>query len=433
MSTCSPHLRSASVPYCYLAELTCSGSKSPFWSKAKTERGRQRAQTRPMGFTMSLNFLLLVAVGATNILSLYHLSSTSFFLRPKAPTTPPPVPDHLVRQLHTIRATFSHLTRFHPAQKTPISSAPSDLLSFSRISPIASPCHDYPELLYQYMNYTPWSLCPKDDAHIAESLILRGCHPLPRRRCFSRTPLSPKRSDPDSNVIWSSYPSSCKSFKCLNPKLGFDFSTQNFMFYKSELDLTIPQLMDIAKRANSVIRLGIDIGGGTGNFAVAMRQRNVTILTTTMNFGAPYSEANAVRGMVPLHAQLQQRLPVFDGAVDLVRCGHAVNRWIPVPVIEFLFSDMGRMLRGGGFLWIDHFFSKEVDFENLCKPLIMRLGYKVVKWATGQKTDTSGIKNREVYLTALMQKPKSRCQLEQYNICLQTNSVSSSDAAQFYL
>lgn len=198
------------------------------------------------------------------------------------------------------------------------------------------------------------------------------------------------------------------SFKCLNPKLGFDFATQNFNVYKAELDLTIPQLMDIAKRANSVIRLGFDIGGGTGNFAAAMRERNVTVVTTTMNLGAPYSEANALRGLVPLHVPLQQRLPVFDGVVDLVRCGHAVNRWIPVPVIEFLLFDVDRVLRGGGFLWIDHFFSKGVDLENVYKPLIYKLGYKIVKWATGQKMDTSGVKNGELYLTALLQKPKSR-------------------------
>lgn len=180
------------------------------------------------------------------------------------------------------------------------------------------------------------------------------------------------------------------------------------MSYKSDLDLTIPQLFQIAVKANSQIRLGIDIGGGTGTFAVKMKERNVTILTTTMNLGAAYNEANAVRGVVSLHAPLQQRFPVFDGVVDLVRCGHAVNRWIPVAVMEFLFYDVDRVLRGGGYLWVDHFFSKGGDLENVYKPLINRLGYKIVKWATGNKTDSSGLKNGEMYLTALLQKPKSR-------------------------
>ncbi|KNA18426.1 hypothetical protein SOVF_070920 [Spinacia oleracea] len=370
-----------------------------------------------MSFTMSLNFLLLVAMVATNILSLYHLSSTTSFLRPKPPSpTTTAVPQHLLRQLHTIRATINHLTRLHPDKKPASTNPtnkippPSDLLIFSNLSPIASSCHDYPDLLHKYMNYTPFSVCPKD-SQLAESLILRGCHPLPRRRCYSRTPSNPRLSNPDSNVIWGSYSSAtCRSFKCLNPKLGFDpnLDSTQFLAYKSDLDLTIPQLVDIAKRANSVIRLGVDVGGGTGTFAARMKERNVTVLTTTMNLGAPYSEFNAIRGVVPLHAPLQQRLPVFDGVVDLVRCGHGVNRWIPTTALEFLLFDVDRVLRGGGFLWVDHFFCKGGDLEKVYKPLINKLGYKIVKWATGSKMDSSGVKNGEVYLTALLQKPKSR-------------------------
>ncbi|CAO2823435.1 unnamed protein product [Amaranthus hypochondriacus] len=368
-----------------------------------------------MSFTMGLNFLLLVAMVATNLLSLYHLSSTTSFFHPTTPPQSTPVPQYLLQQLQTIRATINHLTRLQPSDKNPqpsnsINAPPSDLLTYAKFSPVASSCHDYPDLLHQYMNYTPFSLCPKD-THLAESLILRGCHPLPRRRCFSRTPSNPRLSSPDSNVIWSSYPSAtCRSFKCLNPKLGFDLNldSNQFLAYKSEVDLTIPQLLDISKKGNSVIRLGVDIGGGTGSFAAKMKERNVTILTTTMNLGAPYSEFNALRGVLSLHAPLQQRLPLFDGVVDLVRCGHAVNRWIPKVVMEFLLFDVDRVLRGGGYLWIDHFFSKGVDLDKVYKPLIDKLGYKIVKWATGNKKDSSGMKNGEVYLTALLQKPKSR-------------------------
>ncbi|GMH05168.1 hypothetical protein Nepgr_007008 [Nepenthes gracilis] len=339
-----------------------------------------------MGLTMGLNMLLLLAMVAANLLSLYHLSST---LQSRA-SPPPPVPDHLIRQLNTIRATINHLTRLQPPPtstiKKPSSTAtapPPDLLLFAHLSPVASSCHDHPHLLHQYMNYIPFSLCPHD-FHLAESLILRGCHPLPRRRCFSLTPSNPgfslssdpfPTSLPDSNVIWSSS-STCRSFKCLNPKLGFDMAveSQKFLSYKSELDLTISQLVKIMKSSDSILRLGLDIGGGTGTFAARMREKNVTVITTTMNLGAPYSEAAALRGLVPLHVPLQQRLPVFDGVVDLVRCGHVVNRWIPVTVMEFLFYDVDRVLRGGGFLWLDHFFSKGVDLEKVYKPLIGRLG-----------------------------------------------------------
>ncbi|KAH6790249.1 S-adenosyl-L-methionine-dependent methyltransferases superfamily protein [Perilla frutescens var. frutescens] len=376
-----------------------------------------------MGFTMGLNLLLLLAMVATNILSLYHLSSN---IQSKPPS-PPPVPDHLIHQLSTIRATINHLTSLQPStppsKKIPSAAAaaiaaPSDLLIYTHIAPIGSSCKDNPILLHQYMNYTPFSLCP-NDAPIAEDLILRGCHPLPRRRCFSRTLFSPPASLPadpfsplpEKTALLNHY--NCKTFSCfagLKPEMGFDMRVEKsrYLNYRTDLDLPISQLLQLAKSAKSVIRLGLDIGGGTGTFAAQMKLQNVTVVTTTMNLGAPYNEAVAIRGLVPLHAPLQQRLPVFDGAVDLVRCGHAVNRWIPVTSMEFLFFDVDRVLRGGGYLLLDHFFSKKMDLDKVYTPLIGRLGYKKVKWAVANKADASGVKNGEVYLTALLQKPLIR-------------------------
>ncbi|KAL1555891.1 putative methyltransferase [Salvia divinorum] len=373
-----------------------------------------------MGFTMGLNLLLLLAMVATNILSLYHLSST---IQSKPPT-PPPVPDHLIHQLSTIRATINHLTALRPHNKpssSAASSAPSDLLLYTRFSPIASSCKDNPILLHTYMNYTPFSPCP-DDSPLAEDLILRGCHPLPRRRCFSKTPPSlppPLPTDPfsplpEKTALLNHYTCKSKTFSCfagLKPEMGFDMRIEKsrFLTYRTDLDLPIPQLIQLAKSANTAIRLGLDIGGGTGTFAAQMKlQNNATVVTTTMNLGAPYSEAAAVRGLVALHAPLQQRLPVFDGTMDLVRCGHAVNRWIPVTAMEFLFFDVDRVLRGGGYLLLDRFFSKKSDLDKVYAPLIGKLGYKKVKWAVANKGDASGIKNGEVYLTALLQKPLIR-------------------------
>ncbi|XP_074269709.1 putative methyltransferase At1g29790 [Silene latifolia] len=366
-----------------------------------------------MSFKMcTINTILILTMFATNLLSLYHLSTTTNFLKPKHPIKQPPqVPTHLLHQLHTIRATITRLTRLHsPSRAHTAPLPPSDLVTLSRVSAIPTSCHEHPEMLHQYMNYTAFSLCPYD-GQLAESLILRGCHPLPRRRCFSRTAVNPRLSDLDSVVIWRNYPSvTCRSFNCLKPKfvLNHPNHKQEFMVYKSNLDLTIPQLFDIAKKSKSNLRLGIDIGGGFGNFAAKMQEKNVTVLTTTMNLGVPYSEVNAIRGVVAMHAPLQQPLPVYDGVVDLVRCGHAVNRWIPKIMLEFLLYDIDRVLRGGGFLWIDRFFSKGVDLETVYKPLLFKLGYKIVKWATENKIDSKRGKNNEVYLTVLLQKPQFR-------------------------
>ncbi|KAL8228822.1 hypothetical protein R6Q57_013722 [Mikania cordata] len=371
-----------------------------------------------MAFTMGLNLLLLLAMVATNILSLYHLSTTMISTKPTANTNPP-VPDHLLRQLQTIRATINHLTRLqsNPSGQTPPATGagvPSELLLYTQLAPIASACRNHPDLLHQYMDYTPFTLCPATSSAAGEPLILRGCHPLPRRRCFapskqpSSLPANPFSPVPENSILWSNY--KCKNLDCFNPDLGFDFKKEklNFLTYKSDLDLPISQLTDIVKKSKFVLRLALDIGGGTGTFAAQMKQENVTVITTTMSLGAPYNEAAALRGLVPLHLPLQQRLPVFDGVLDLVRCGHAVNRWIPVQALEFLLYDVDRVLRGGGFLWVDRFFSKEVDLDKVYGPLIGKLGYKKVKWAVGKKTDPSGVKNGEVYLTALLQKPVSR-------------------------
>ncbi|KAG9448825.1 hypothetical protein H6P81_008790 [Aristolochia fimbriata] len=229
------------------------------------------------------------------------------------------------------------------------------------------------------MNYTPFAPCPSDAA-LSETLILLGCHPLPRRRCFSPSP-------------------SCKSLSCL----GFDPKSEplNFLSPKSGLDLSVPQLLQLAGNVSSPVRLALDVGAGTGTLAAIMRPFNVTVASTTMNVGKKYNEVIATRGTLPLHVPLQQRFPVFDGVVDLVRCSHAVNRWIPTTSLEFLLYDVDRVLRGGGFLWLDHFFCKPADLEKVYGPMFGKLGYKILKWTTGNKADS---KFGEVYLTALMQK-----------------------------
>ena len=130
---------------------------------------------------------------------------------------------------------------------------------------------------------------------------------------------------------------------------------------------------------------------------------------TTMNLGAPYSEAAAARGVVPLHAPLQQRFPVGDGTMDLVRAGHAVNRWIPEVALEFLWYDADRVLRPGGLLWVDHFCCRRSDLEGVYAAMLRRLGYKTIKWAVADKNVAGGGNSGkdEVYLTALLQKPFS--------------------------
>lgn len=375
-----------------------------------------------------VNALLLLSVVATNLVSLYHLSLRAA----TAPPLPPslqhqqqlgeevPQDEELIRQLGAIRAGVSQLNHLRSSSPPP-PPPPPELLLYSRLAPVASACSAHPDLLHRYMSYTPFAPCPDDALSLAEPLLLRGCHPLPRRRCFSPTPASSVRLPadpfsplPDGAVRWPK-DGKCRSFSCLPQSLGFDVGRTEagrFLRARGALDLTAPQLLRLASLGRAgPIRLGLDIGGGTGTLAARLKKlANVTVVTTTMDLGAPYSEAAAARGVVPLHAPLQQRFPVGDGTMDVVRAGHAVNRWIPEAALEFLWYDADRVLRPGGLLWVDHFWCRRNDLEGVYASMLRRLGYKTIKWAVGDKSVAAAGGNSakdEVYLTALLQKPFS--------------------------
>lgn len=53
------------------------------------------------------------------------------------------------------------------------------------------------------------------------------------------------------------------------------------------LDYGIDQIL--RTKPPGTIRVGLDIGGGTGTFAARMRERNVTIITTSMNLDGPFN------------------------------------------------------------------------------------------------------------------------------------------------
>lgn len=60
------------------------------------------------------------------------------------------------------------------------------------------------------------------------------------------------------------------------------------------------------------IRIGLDFSVGTGKFAARMNEFNVTIVSATINLGAPFNEMIALRGFFPLYLTINQRLSFFD-------------------------------------------------------------------------------------------------------------------------
>nr|DAD38793.1 TPA_asm: hypothetical protein HUJ06_013115 [Nelumbo nucifera] len=165
--------------------------------------------------------------------------------------------------------------------------------------PVGAACLQFLDELKQYMTYDVGGECPVDDV-FAQRLMLKGCEPLPRRRCHPKSPVGYVDPTPhpeslwatpaDTSIIWDPY--SCKSYKCLidrkrskghyDCKDCFDLEGREksrWIVDNGGLDYGIDEVL--RAKPPGTIRIGLDIGGGTGTFAARMRERNITIITTS--------------------------------------------------------------------------------------------------------------------------------------------------------
>lgn len=294
------------------------------------------------------------------------------------------------------------------------------------LPPVGSPCTLFPNELHQYMTYKVNGSCP-DDELLGQKLLLKGCEPLPRRRCRPATPEEYVEPYPlpdsywstpsDSSVVWTAY--TCKNYTCLinrsRTQKGFDDCKDCFDLGGREkdrwagsqssnggIDFSIDEVL--AMKKPGTIRIGLDIGGGVATFAIRMSKRNITILTTSMNLNGPFNNFIAARGVVPLYISISQRLPFFDNTLDIVHSMHVLSNWIPHTLLHFMLFDIYRVLRPGGLFWLDHFFCVGEQLEEIYTPLIESVGFNKVKWVVGRKLDR-GPELREMYLSALLEKP----------------------------
>ncbi|KAI4336800.1 hypothetical protein L6164_015281 [Bauhinia variegata] len=287
------------------------------------------------------------------------------------------------------------------------------------VASVGHSCEKSADLLSQYMNYKVFVPCP-DDWSVAQKLILRGCEPLPRRRCFAKSvskvglhpfPTSLWKPVGNKTVNWSGL--GCKNFECLNgKKLGKDcigcfdlvngYENQRFVKARSKSDFLID---DVLALANGGIRIGLDIGGGSGSFAARMADRNVTVVTSTLNIDAPFSEFIAARGLFPLFLSLDHRFPFYDNVFDLVHAASSLAVGEKPEKLEFLMFDIDRILRAGGLFWLDNFYCANDEKKKALTRLIERFGYKKLKWVVGEKVDSAGSGKSEVVLSAVLQKP----------------------------
>ncbi|XVF22466.1 hypothetical protein REPUB_Repub12eG0175200 [Reevesia pubescens] len=290
---------------------------------------------------------------------------------------------------------------------------------------IGHACFAMKKELEEYMDYDVGEIC-NDDWKLAQKLMVRGCDPLPRRRCLARAPKLYNQPLPinesmwklpdDRNIRWSGY--RCKNFTCLAnnaTRKGFFKCADCFNLSHHEMprwikpvdldpeanltaDFLIPEVLDIKP---GKIRNGLDFSVGTGTFAARMREFNVTIVSATINFGAPFNEMIALRGLVPLYLTINQRLPFFDNTLDLIHTTRFLDGWIDFVLLDFVLFDWDRVLRPGGLLWIDSFFCLKEDLDDYLEAFKV-LRYRKHKWVVAPKRDKD---DREVFFSAVLEKP----------------------------
>lgn len=286
---------------------------------------------------------------------------------------------------------------------------------------IGHACFAMKKELEEYMDYDIGDIC-NDDWKLAQKLMVHGCDPLPRRRCFSTAPKLYGKPFPikeslwklpeNRNVRWSQY--RCKNFTCLasnSTRKGFFKCSDCFNLQHHEqprwigqelnnqtADFLIPQVLSIKP---GEIRIGLDFSVGTGTFAARMREFNVTVVSATINLGAPFNEMIALRGLVPLYLTVNQRLPFFDNTLDLIHTTRFLDGWIDFVLLDFVLYDWDRVLRPGGLLWIDSFFCAKEDLGDYLEGFKM-LRYKKHKWVIVPKVDKD---DKEVFFSAVLEKP----------------------------
>ncbi|XP_078440367.1 putative methyltransferase At1g29790 [Wolffia australiana] len=230
------------------------------------------------------------------------------------------------------------------------------------VSSVGHRCGAAADLLAQFTRYSAGGRCP-NDADLAQTLLARGCAPLPRRRCLSGAGPPAVRSPSDGS-------------RWIKPR--------------SKTEFPVDEVLSLADG----IAVGFDVDGG--DFAAAMAARNVTVVT-----GSPVNDGGAV---FPLQLTPGQRFPFADSVFDLVRSGSMAAPGETLAAAEFLMFDFDRVLRAGGVLWLDCWRCVDEKGKSALTGLVDRFGFKKLKWVVGEKADAAG-SGKVIIVSALLQKP----------------------------
>lgn len=158
-------------------------------------------------------------------------------------------------------------------------------------------CQNFQDEVEQFLNYTIGGECPSDEV-FAQRLMLKGCEPLPRRRCKPRAragyvephpyPKSLWSIPPDTSITWDAY--TCKNYSCLVDRHNhpgsydckdcfnlFHRETDRWMHEKSELDYAMDGVLSLMSKGQCVYIYIIYVVYIAENFHFKLEDQNLEI------------------------------------------------------------------------------------------------------------------------------------------------------------
>eukprot|EP01033_Poteriospumella_lacustris_P011870 gene11870-8464_t len=102
----------------------------------------------------------------------------------------------------------------------------------------------------------------------------------------------------------------------------------------------------------SKVRLVLDLGSGGGSFGLVMNAMYNTQSLSVAYPDWPYCEYITERGGLCMNLDAKRPLPFAKHSFDLIHAAWLYHSFSPEP-LQSLMLDVNRMLRPGGYLWID--------------------------------------------------------------------------------
>jgi SAM-dependent methyltransferase len=226
-----------------------------------------------------------------------------------------------------------------------------------------------------HRKYKPFGFCEdvlteQTGAHIAS---FYQCPPLPQRQCVTQIPdsyvvppnaVAFRHNPPSENVRLSSPGSRFPNFVGFANRQNEDCVT---CWRFKEEQARWSKFLDFLERACGItfqsgpVRTALDFGCGAGGFLSALADRGVVGLGFARNWRKlPYLETAGARGVLVMHMDFRNQIPMATGAVDMVHCSWLMNILSNQDEIAAILLEWDRLVRPGGFIVQYGFRSKDV-------------------------------------------------------------------------